>query len=153
MKIKDIMTGDIATCDLNASLTYAAKEMWDHDCGVLPVLKDGKEVVGIITDRDICMGAAMKNRSPSDISVEEVITGRVYTVGEEDDLQLALDVMQQHKVRRLPVLSAEGDLKGILSIDDVVRNATEQTGESDLDLGYAEVMQTYKAICDHTQPM
>ena len=125
MKIKDIMTGDIATCDLNASLTFAAKEMWDHDCGVLPVLKDGKEVVGIITDRDICMGAAMKNRSPSNISVEEVITGRVYSIAEEDDLQLALDLMQQYKVRRLPVLNADGELKGMLSIDDLVRVARD----------------------------
>ena len=98
MKIKDIMTDDIATCDLNASLAFAAKEMWDHDCGVLPVLKDGKEVVGINTDRDICMGAAMKNRSPSNISVEEVITGRVYSIAEEDDLQLAAETGDEAQI-------------------------------------------------------
>ena len=48
MKVKEIMTGNVHTCDLNASLAEAAKQMWDNDCGILPVLKDGREVVGVI---------------------------------------------------------------------------------------------------------
>ena len=55
MKVKEIMTASPSVCDLNESLAEAAKTMWDADCGVLPVLKDGREVVGLITDRDICM--------------------------------------------------------------------------------------------------
>jgi CBS domain-containing protein len=75
MKVKDLMTSEVTSCDLNASLGDAAKVMWDHDCGVLPVLKDGKELVGMITDRDVCMAAAMRDSNPWHISVEEVITG------------------------------------------------------------------------------
>jgi CBS domain-containing protein len=79
MKVKDLMTSEVTSCDLNASLADAAKAMWDHDCGVLPVLKDGEELVGVITDRDICMASAMRDSNPSQISVEESITGEVFS--------------------------------------------------------------------------
>jgi CBS-domain-containing membrane protein len=146
MKVKEIMTSGVSVCDLNASLGDAAKAMWDNDCGVLPVLKDGTELVGLITDRDICMGIAMRNQAPSGISVEEVLTGEVYSVREDDDLRQALEMMRQHKVRRLPVLDAEGKLAGMLSMNDVTLSAQEKKGPG---LSFKETMETYKAICAH----
>jgi CBS domain-containing protein len=149
MKVKEIMTNDAKVCDLNASLADAAKMMWDNDCGALPVLKDGKEIVGLITDRDICMGIAMRDSNPSGISVEAIMTGTVYSVAPEDDVHLALETMQAHKVRRLPVIDPEGKLKGMLSINDVTRHAQEQIGQKALDLSFSDVMKTYKSICAH----
>src|SRR5690242_11310459 len=109
MKVKEVMTGSPNVCDLNESLAEAAKVMWDADCGVLPVLKDGQEVVGLITDRDICMALAMRDSSPTTISAEEVITGDVYSVAPEDDVKKALELMREHQVRRLPVINPEGE--------------------------------------------
>ena len=149
MKVKEIMTTDVTPCDLNANLAEAAKAMWDHDCGVLPVLKDGRELVGLITDRDICMGAATRDRHPSQISVEEVISGKIYSVQPEDDLQQALEVMQQQKIRRLPVVDEQGELKGLLSINDLVLNAKEQKS----DLSYGVVVKTLQAIGQHWTPI
>ena len=93
MKVKDIMTCEAQVCDLNASLAEAAKTMWEADCGVLPVLKDGKEIVGLITDRDICMAVAMRDCNPAAISAEQVISGAVYSVTPEDDVHEALKIM------------------------------------------------------------
>lgn len=149
MKVKDIMTCEAKFCDLNASLAEAAQTMWDTDCGVLPVLKDGKEIVGLITDRDICMAMAMRDCNPAAVSAERVISGAVYSVTPEQDIHKALEIMQEHKVRRVPVVSSEGELEGMLSMNDVVLKAEEARHTGAPELTYADVVNTYKAICAH----
>lgn len=153
MKVKEIMTRGAKVCELNASLAEAAKTMWDTDCGVLPVLKDGKEIVGLITDRDICMAMAMRDCNPTAISAEDVITGAVYSVAPEDGVKKALEIMREHKVRRLPVVSPEGELKGMLSMNDVVLKAQEASDTQVPELAYTDVVNTYKAICSHSLPL
>jgi len=144
------MTCEPKVCDLNASLAEAAQMMWDTDCGALPVLKDGQEIVGIITDRDICMAMAIRDRSAAAVSAEEVVSGAIYSVTPEDDIQKALEMMQQQRVRRLPVVDPEGELKGMLSMNDFVLKAEEAIDTEEPELTYADVVNTYKAICAHT---
>lgn len=153
MKVKEIMTHHPRFCDLTESVAAAAKTMWDADCGALPVLKAGKELVGLITDRDICMAMAMRDCSPTGVSAEEVISGKVYSVTPEDDVQKALELMQEHKIRRLPVVDSEGDLQGMLSMNDIVLVAEKETGKQARVIPYADVVQTYKAICAHQRPL
>ena len=153
MKVKEIMTCEAKFCDLNESLAEAAQTMWAADCGVLPVLKDGKEIVGLITDRDICMAMAMRDRNAAAVSAEEVVSGAIYSVTPEDDIHQALEIMQQRKVRRLPVVNPEGELEGMLSMNDVVLRAEEARDTEAPELTYADVVDTYKAICAHTLPL
>ena len=101
----------------------------------------------MITDRDICMAVAMRDTNPSSVSVEEVMTGQVFSVNSEDELDQALEAMNEHKIRRLPVVNAEGELEGILSLNDVVLHAT--TSEDGADVGFDEVVKTYQSICQH----
>jgi CBS domain-containing protein len=151
MKVKEIMTPNAKAIWLTESLADAAELMWKNDCGVLPVIKDGRKVIGMITDRDICMAVAIKDSKPSGVSIEEVMTGHVYSVNREDNLDQALEVMQEHKVRRLPVVNAEGELEGILSMNDVVLHATASDGATDT-TGYGNVVKTRQAICQHPAP-
>ena len=144
MKVKEIMTPNAKAIWLTESLADAAQLMWENDCGVLPIIKDGRKVIGMITDRDICMAVAMSDRNPSGVSVEEVMTGQVYSVYPEDDLDQALEAMQEHKIRRLPVVNAEGELEGILSMNDVMLNADSTKSD--------DVVKTYQAICRHPAP-
>lgn len=153
MKVKEIMTGNPSVCDLNESLAEAAKTMWEADCGVLPVLKDGREVVGLITDRDICMAMAIRDSNPAAVSAEEVLTGDIYSVAPEDEIQTALQVMQEHQVRRLLVVSPEGLLRGILSMNDIVLKAQRKANGKAPEIRYADVVDTYKAICAHRAPV
>jgi len=148
MKVKEIMTPNAKAIWLTESLSDAAHLMWENDCGVLPIIKDGRKVIGMITDRDICMAVAMRDTNPSSVSVEEVMTGQVYSVNPEDDIEQALTAMQEHKIRRLPVVNAEGELEGILSMNDVVLNAKGK-GDS---IASGEVVKTYQAICERPQP-
>ena len=152
MKVKEVMTVDPAPIWITDSLATAAQSMWQNDCGILPIIKDGKKVVGVITDRDVCMATAMRDRPQSSISVEEVMTSNVFSVMPDDDVQQAMELMQEHKVRRLPVLSAQGELKGMLSINDLVLKAEETKGKKPA-LTLQDVMKTYRAICEHPVPM
>jgi CBS domain-containing protein len=125
MKVKEVMTEQPAAVWITDSLASAAISMWENDCGILPILKDDRKVVGLITDRDICMATAIRNRPESTISVEEVMSGTVYSVAPSDDIHKALEVMREHKLRRLPVLDKAGELKGIVSMNDIVLRAEE----------------------------
>jgi CBS domain-containing protein len=152
MKVKEIMTVDPKACTTTTNLAEAASFMWDYDCGMLPVLAEQGTVVGLITDRDICIGGATKNRNLSNIAVEEIMTGKVYSCAPEDDVRTALETMQDRKVRRLPVVAPDGTLQGILSISDITLNATETTGKEIPEISFGDLVQTYKAICAHALP-
>jgi len=150
MKVKEVMAPNAKAIWLTESLTDAARMMWENDCGVLPIIKDGRKVVGMITDRDICMAMAMRNQSPSAISVEEVMSGQVYSVTPEDNIDQALQAMQEHRIRRLPVVNVAGELEGMLSMNDVVLKAADDAAEDGI--AFTEVVKTYQAICEHPLP-
>jgi predicted transcriptional regulator len=123
--------------------------MWENDCGILPVFAEGGKVVGLITDRDICMAANLNNRHLWNIAVEDVISGKVYACKPEDDVRSALKTMKENKVRRVPVVARDGTLEGILSMNDMVLNAQDEKEKKKPDLSYADVVTAYKSICRH----
>ena len=150
MKVQDIMTHDVQTCRPETNLADAAMRMWRGDCGILPVVADGGTVVGMIPDRDICMAAATKHRDPANIRVREVSSGTVYGCSPETEIHEALKVMQEKKVRRLPVLNTEsGKLAGILSMNDV---ALKAQGGAKAELSAEDVERTIRAIGAHREP-
>lgn len=149
MKVRDVMTEKVSYCRPETSLASAAVMMWDNDCGVLPVAIDGGKAIGVITDRDIAIAAGTKGRPAYNIPVREVMSQALYACSPDDDIHTALKTMRKDKVRRLPVLDAEGNLKGILSMNDIVLLAKKDEKEHASDLDYEDVVNTYKAICEH----
>lgn len=148
MKVKDVMTPTVQTCLPETSLATAARMMWESDCGAIPVVNVSDRVVGMITDRDICMSTASQHRDPAKISVAEVISGNAYMCKADDDVRDALKTMKKERVHRLPVIDAEGNLLGMLSISDLVLRAKEN-GVNKSDLSYADVIKTLKGLCAH----
>ena len=147
MKVEDVMTPEVHTCRLDSNLSMVAMQMWDGDFGVVPVENAGR-IVGMITDRDICMAAAIKHRDPAEIQVEEVISGQVHSCAPDADIREALKTMERNKVRRLPVIDA-GKLVGVLSLNDVVQKA-QNDGKAELNA--QDVENTLKTICEHCVP-
>ncbi len=123
INVEQLMTKDVKTCSTRTDrLNVAAKAVVGSRLRVrAPVEDDGGKVIGILTDRDICMAAYTQSRPLSEISVGEVITKVLYTCEPADTLEIAEEIMQAHQVRRLPVLSAEGQLLGLLSLTDLAR--------------------------------
>jgi predicted transcriptional regulator len=117
--------------------------MWKADCGALPVVADEK-LVGILTDRDICMALGTRNRPASEITAGEVAATDVVTCAPGADVHAAMTLMRKAKVRRLPVVE-DGQVKGILALNDIVDAVDRKHGTLD----YEEVMGTMKAICEH----
>lgn len=151
MKVRELMTTNAKACTPTSNLDEVAGLMWDYDCGILPVLTDGGQVVGLITDRDICMAAKINGRNLSNIAVEDVMSGTVFACAPEDDIRNALKTMAQNKVRRLPVVDDDGTLAGMLSMNDVVLRAEEPRDKKVPELSYSDVVNTYKSICEHRQ--
>jgi CBS domain-containing protein len=126
MKIKDVMTSNVRTCFMSDNLATAAQLMWDHDCGCVPVLSEGARVVGMLTDRDICMASYFQGVPLSGIQVSTVMSRQLIVCSSDDDLSAAERIMREKKVRRLPVLNKQGRLVGLLSISDIARRADEE---------------------------
>ncbi len=152
MKVEDVMTSDVKNCHFNTNLAAVATTMWEDDIGALPVVDDSGKAMGMITDRDIAIAVATKGRPASEISVSDVISGKVYSCHPNDDVHTALKTMRHEKVRRLPVVDDSGMLRGILCINDVVLRAEEARGRREPELSYEDAMGTIKAICEHRPP-
>lgn len=122
LSVQQIMTDAVASCSPDERLNDAARLMWEHDCGSVPVIADGK-LAGIITDRDICMAAYTQGRPLSDIAVKDAMARHVHACRPDDTLARAASLMADARVRRLPVVDAEQRLVGIVSMADIARGA------------------------------
>ena len=123
LSVREIMTEAVACCAPDETLNAAARQMWEHDCGAVPVVDAGK-LVGIITDRDICMAAYTQGRPLTAIAIKEVMARHVHACRSADTLERAATLMAEARVRRLPVVDAEQRLVGIVSIADIARSAS-----------------------------
>lgn len=127
--IRDVMTANPATIGSTSSIVDAARVMKQVDAGVVPVTEDGR-LTGMITDRDIAIRVVAEGRDPGSTRVGEVASRNLVTVDPQQELDEALRLMAQHKVRRLPVVEEDGRLVGVLAQADVAREGDDtQTGQ------------------------
>jgi CBS domain-containing protein len=143
MRIKEIMTQPVVSCTTDNNLNAAAQLMWDHDCGVLPVVGDDGRLAGIITDRDICMAAYTQGRPLIEIPVTRVMTPQVVACFAGDSIDAAERLMRAERVRRIPVVDDAGHPVGIVALNDLARLAW-RARKSAVD---HDLVQTMAAIC------
>lgn len=149
MRVRDIMTRGVRTCAPSTSLREAALRMREADCGVLPVVEEGR-ASGILTDRDVCLALAQRDRRPSEVAVGEAMSRGLYACEEADEVREALATMRSRRIRRLPVVDRQGKLRGMLSINDVIRGVRPDRHGSGISPGQA--VRTLRAICEHRDP-
>lgn len=118
MLVKDVMTPSPLCCKPDTTIDQVAVLMADHDCGIVPVCNHSK-LVGVITDRDITCRAVAKGKDPAAMPVGDVMTKTVYTIGQDEDVEAAIALMEMKQVRRLPVLDEAGNLVGIVAPSDL----------------------------------
>ncbi|MBE4719101.1 CBS domain-containing protein [Pseudarthrobacter sp. AB1] len=127
--VREFMTTDAQCIKEHQSLTDAARMMLDLDCGSLPICGDDGKLKGMITDRDIVLRCVAAGRDPLEMLAGELATGKPYWVDANASVDAAIDIMERHQVRRLPVI-VDHKLVGILSQGDIARNyAEERVGE------------------------
>jgi CBS domain-containing protein len=143
-----IMSRNPATCSVGDSLSAAARQMWEHDVGALPVTNDAGRVVGMITDRDIAMAAYIQGEPLDRMTVESAMSESLWGVGPQSSLSEVEALMRRHQVRRIPVM--DGGLPiGIISLNDLARHvgSTRSTMVSQ-----EELTQTMRAVCEPRAP-
>ena len=126
MKVFEVMTVDVGFCHPEDSLTKAAQIMWEKDCGVVPVVTAEKRIVGVITDRDITIAAATRNRRTSSIKAGDMTFRPVKTCAPDDDVKDVLKRMRKYKIRRLCVVNQDNELHGIISLSDILIKAGDK---------------------------
>jgi CBS domain-containing protein len=149
MKVRELMATDVRACFPDDTLNRAAQLMWENDCGVVPVVDEEMRVVGVITDRDVCMAAYTQGVQLVDSSVGRAMSPGAYTCAPTDDLKTAERTMRERRVRRLPVVDGDGKLVGMLSLHDIVREAERErvSKTRKRQIQNAEVVETLGAIC------
>jgi CBS domain-containing protein len=146
MTVKDVLTQPVVTCQPETNLAAAIALMWQNDCGVLPVLAKTGELVGILTDRDICIALGTRNRSAAELTAREVMGTNPLTCKPADDVRAAMITMRNAKIRRLPVVDEDGGLAGIVSVADIALNAGRRFGNGGTAVSFAEVVNAMQAI-------
>jgi len=134
MTIRELMTRDPCCCLPSDSAHRAATLMRRFDVGVLPVVDDEfhRRLLGIVTDRDLCLFVLPANHLPTEVTVEECVMRNPVCCAPDDDVSEALRLMCRHHVRRLPVVNAHGFLVGMVSVSDVVRHRAVSDAELEM---------------------
>ena len=121
MNVRDLMTtAQTARCTPDTNLGAAVEILWKANCGMLPVVDAHEKVLSVITERDICIALGTRNCPPGEIAVRDVATQPAICCRPADDIRSVLAKMAKARLRRLPVVNAEGKLEGVLSMDDIV---------------------------------
>ena len=118
MKLQEVMTRNVECIPPQTSLTQAAQKMNALDVGSLPVC-DNDRLTGIITDRDIAIRAVAEGRDPNQTTARECMTSQLIYCFEDEDVSEAARIMEVRQIRRLPVLSRNKRLVGMVSLGDI----------------------------------
>ena len=132
-KCSDVMTRDPVCCEPGDSIKTVAEVMKREDVGSVPVVeskRDGR-LIGIVTDRDLVIKVLAGGRSIDQATVRDAMTSNPACCREEDDVTKAVSMMEERQVRRMPIVSADGRLCGIIAQADIATrlNRDETTGE------------------------
>jgi CBS domain-containing protein len=155
MKVEQLMTRTVVACHPTDTLEAAARIMWEHDCGCVPVVvgeDGGGRVVGMLTDRDVCMAAYTQGRPLRDLMVSNAMARDVRVCGTSEPIGVALKIMRTNQLHRLPVVDARDHLVGLLSLADVAREAAREAMQKKKAVAAGDIGETVEAISQPRSP-
>jgi CBS domain-containing protein len=141
MKINEVMTPDPACCTASDSANKAAMIMRELNVGIVPIVADGdsNQLLGVVTDRDLCMSVVAEGKDPKAIRLENCMSKELVTCTADDEVEEVLHLMQENQVRRIPVVGQDNRIQGIVSIADMVLGS---------DIGSEEIDETIRDISE-----
>ncbi len=123
MKVKDVMTRNVAYINPASTVVEAAQLMQKHNVGSVPVC-DENGIIGIVTDRDIIVRNIAHGKDPHQTPVKDVMTSEVTSVDPETEIRDVFGIMSEKKIRRIPVVE-NNQLVGIVALGDVATSAKQ----------------------------
>ena len=146
MYVSKIMNHNVYSCKADDTLETAAGKMWNYDLGCLPVLDKKGEIVGMITDRDICMAAYTRGLTLNHIPVSMAMSQDLHFCKVDDTIKDAEEKMISHRVRRLPVLDGKNQLVGIVALSDLAQEAEREIDLTQQEITPRDVTDTLAAV-------
>ena len=128
MKVQDVMSESVTCCSPDARLPEMARAMIECDCGEIPVVDDKERMrpLGVVTDRDIVVRAVAAEQDTRELTASECMTSPCVTTTPETSLDDCMQLMEQHQIRRVPVVDASGACCGIVAQADIARHASKR---------------------------
>ncbi len=148
MNVDSVMNSRPRSVLAHQSLADAVAIMVERDCGWVPVVDAAERVVGVVTDRDICLAAHDRDKRLKEIAVKGVMHTNVHACRPTDSLTDAQALMRARRVRRIPVTDEDGKLMGLLSLSDLARRAGMNDDDKPKGLTSLDVAHTLAAICE-----
>ena len=148
MKVENLMTKEVASCGPDDTLNDAARIMWERDCGFVPITESGenRRVVGIVTDRDICIAAYTRGQVLGQIRVGDVMSTGIRSCTPAEDLASVEAAMSRAQIHRMPVVDDADQLLGVISLADMAREAAREAGSRRQEVTVKEIGETLAAI-------
>ncbi|WP_447980484.1 CBS domain-containing protein [Candidatus Nitrospira bockiana] len=144
MKVREVMTTSPTCCVPTDTASKAARIMKDLDTGIVPIIEDeqNRKLIGVVTDRDLCLEVVAGARDPLTVQVRECMTSALVCCTPEDDVQKAVDLMRDNQVRRIPVVDQAGVIQGIVSMADITQRS---------EVPPSKTYETLKTVSEATQ--
>ncbi len=141
MRTREIMTASPWCCVLVDTASKAARIMKKMNTGIVPVVEneESRKLVGVVTDRDLCLQIVAEGRDPQKTPVKDCMTSHLICCNPDDDLKKALELMKENQVRRIPIVDKENMLVGIVSMADIARR------------GDMPIHETFKKVSEPSQ--
>jgi CBS domain-containing protein len=138
MRVKEIMTRGVECVAPEATLQQAARKMRELDVGILPICNEDGMPIGMVTDRDIVVRGVAGGQNPQSCDIRTIMTPETICCNEDQDVQEAANMMQEHQIRRLLVLDDRQRLVGIVSLGDLAVDAGDVELAGDALAGVSE---------------
>ena len=129
LRANDVMTRDVFTVTADETCSDAAHIMCEKDVGAVPVVDPQGAVVGIVTDRDVCVAAYHSGKALPDIPVKEAMSADIISCRPDDGMERVIELMEINQVRRLPVIDDDGLLRGFIATADIARSSGDGLDE------------------------
>ena len=131
MEAKDLMTGHPACCTPDTSLREVAKMMVEYNCGEIPVVDSRQSMrpIGVITDRDITCRTVAEGKNPLTMTAGECMSTPCVTLQQEASIEECCRVMEDNRIRRVPVVDSVGRCCGIISQADIAKTMDQLAAE------------------------
>lgn len=147
MNVEQLMSKHPHTCCPEDTMEQAARIFWERDCGCAPVVDADSHVLGMITDRDVCMAAYTQGRALRDMRVSSAMSKGAHICKTTDTVSAAEALMRTNRIRRLPVVDEHRRLVGVLSLNDIAQEAMRERSQKQKVVTQTEVAETLSTVC------
>jgi len=148
VKVRDLMATDVKCCAAYNTLNTAAQLMWDNDIGCVPVVDQDGHVIGMLTDRDVCMAAFIQGVPLTGSLVTSAMSKEVFSCTPDKDIAEAEKLMREKQIRRLPVIDAQRRVIGIISLNDIAREGEREAEmKKTREVSDAEIARVMASVC------